>query len=182
MKVLAVSGYKPFELGIFKQDDRALVYIKKALENRMRSFLDEGLEWVLISGQLGTELWAAETAYDLREDYPELKVAVITPFYGQEEKWKEANKEMYEAVLAQADYEESLTHRPYESPLQFRQKNAFFIEKSDALLLLYDPEMEGSPKYMLQEAEKRSEKDGYPIYSITMDDLRAAVEEEAFFT
>lgn len=89
---------------------------------------------------------------------------------------------MYEAMLAQADYEESLTHRPYESPLQFRQKNAFFIEKSDALLLLYDPEMEGSPKYMLQQAEKRRETDGYPIYSITMDDLRAAVEEEDFFT
>lgn len=124
MKVLAVTGYKPFELGIFKQDDRALVYIKKAIETRLRSFIDEGLEWILISGQLGTELWAAETAYDLREEYPELKVAVITPFYGQEEKWKEPNKEMYEAVLAQADYEESLTHRPYESPLQFRQKNA----------------------------------------------------------
>jgi hypothetical protein len=26
------------------------------------------------------------------------------------------------------------------------------------------------------------ETDGYPIYSITMDDLRAAVEEEDFFT
>ncbi len=116
------------------------------------------MEWILISGQLGTELWAAETAYDLREEYPELKVAVITPFYGQEEKWKEPNKEMYEAVLAQADYEESLTHRPYESPLQFRQKNAFFIEKSDALLLLYDPEMEGSPKYMLASRQKNAVK------------------------
>jgi uncharacterized phage-like protein YoqJ len=35
---------------------------------------------------------------------------------------------------------------------------------------------------MLQQAEKRRETDGYPIYSITMDDLRAAVEEEDFFT
>ena len=52
MKVLAVTGYKPFELGIFKQDDRALVYIKKAIETRLRSFIDEGLEWILISGQL----------------------------------------------------------------------------------------------------------------------------------
>lgn len=29
MKVLAITGYKPFELGIFKQDDKALYYIKK---------------------------------------------------------------------------------------------------------------------------------------------------------
>lgn len=32
MKVLAVTGYKPFELGIFKQDDKALFYIKKRLK------------------------------------------------------------------------------------------------------------------------------------------------------
>jgi uncharacterized phage-like protein YoqJ len=178
MKVLAVTGYKPFEIGIFKQDDKALVYIKKTIEKRLISLIDEGLEWVLISGQLGAELWTAEVAYMLREEYPELKVAVITPFYDQEKKWKEPNQELYEAVLAQADYEASLTHRPYESPLQFKQKNQFFIQKSDALMLLYDPETEGSPKYMLDAAEKRREKDGYPIYFITMDDLRATVEEE----
>ncbi len=60
---------------------------------------------------------------------------------------------MYEAVLAQADYEESLTHRRTKVRSNSRQKNAFFIEKSDALLLLYDPEMEGSPKYSRREAE-----------------------------
>ena len=63
-----------------------------------------------------------------------------TNIYEQEKNWKEPNKEQYEAVLAQADYEASLTHRPYESPLQFKQKNQFFIDKSDGLLLLYDPE------------------------------------------
>ncbi|MCY8586820.1 SLOG family protein, partial [Bacillus haynesii] len=86
MKVLAVTGYKPFELGIFKQDDKALFYIKKALENRMIDLLEEGLEWILISGQLGTELWAAEVAFSLQEEYPDLKVAVITPFLEQEKK------------------------------------------------------------------------------------------------
>lgn len=49
MKVLAITGYKPFELGIFKQDDKALYYIKKAIKNRLIAFLDEGLEWILIS-------------------------------------------------------------------------------------------------------------------------------------
>ncbi|MCY7915394.1 SLOG family protein, partial [Bacillus haynesii] len=92
MKVLAVTGYKPFELGIFKQDDKALFYIKKALENRMIALLEEGLEWVLISGQLGTELWAAEVAFSLQEEYPDLKVAVITPFLEQEKKWNEKNQ------------------------------------------------------------------------------------------
>jgi uncharacterized phage-like protein YoqJ len=47
-------------------------------------------------------------------------------------------------------------------------------------MLLYDPEMDGSPKYMLETAEKRHEQDGYPIYFITMDDLRVTVEEDSY--
>ena len=32
MKIIAVTGYKPFELGIFKQDEPALQYIKAELQ------------------------------------------------------------------------------------------------------------------------------------------------------
>lgn len=181
VKVLAVTGYKPFEIGIFKHDDPALFYIKKAIERRILALLDEGLEWILISGQLGAEIWAAEVAFSLQEEYPELKVAVITPFFDQEKNWNEKNKELYEAVLAQSDYTESLTHRPYESPAQFKQKNRFFIEKADGLLILYDEEVAGSPVYMLNEAKKAQEKRGFPIYMITMDDLRSTVEDYTFY-
>ncbi|MTE25225.1 DUF1273 family protein, partial [Microbacterium sp. ZXX196] len=60
MKVAAISGYKPFEIGLFKKNDPAVEYIKKAIRKELEQLLEEGLEWVLISGQLGTELWAAE--------------------------------------------------------------------------------------------------------------------------
>ncbi|MGE6629586.1 DUF1273 domain-containing protein [Bacillus sp. NPDC077027] len=178
MKILAVTGYKPFELGIFKQDDPALYYIKAELSKRLTVLAENGLEWVLISGQLGAEIWAAEVVFELQEQFPELKLAVITPFYHQEERWNEQNKELYEGVLAQADYVESLTHRPYESPAQFKQKNRFFIEKTEGLLVLYDHEQEGSPQYMIKEAQSYN---NYPIMYITMDDLRAQVEAEDTF-
>lgn len=182
MKVLAVTGYKPFEIGIFKHDDPALFYIKKAIESRILALLDEGLEWILISGQtLVRKSGQREVAFSLQEEYPELKVAVITPFFDQEKNWNEKNKELYEAVLAQSDYTESLTHRPYESPAQFKQKNRFFIEKADGLLILYDEEVDGSPVYMLNEAKNAQEKRDFPIYTITMDDLRSTVEDYTFY-
>jgi len=100
VKVVTVSGYKPFELGIFKNNHPAVPYIKKAIQNALKGMLEDGLEWVLISGQLGTELWAAEVVYELREtEYPDLKLAVITPFLEQETSWSEANKEWYESIL-----------------------------------------------------------------------------------
>lgn len=60
MKVIAVTGYKPFELGIFKNDHPGVECIKKALRRKLTAFVEGGLEWVIISGQLGVELWTAE--------------------------------------------------------------------------------------------------------------------------
>ncbi|RHW41297.1 DUF1273 domain-containing protein [Neobacillus notoginsengisoli] len=174
-KVLAVSGYKPFELGIFQKDHPSALYIKAAFKKEISVMAESGLEWVLISGQLGAELWAAEAVFELQEEYPELKLAVITPFLDQEEKWNEKNREWYESILAGADFIDSVTKKKYESPMQFRLKNQFFIQKSDVLLLLYDTEKEGSPKFIYDFAKGLEQ---YPVRLITFYDLQQIVEEE----
>lgn len=175
LKVLAVTGYKPYELNIFTNDHPAVAYIKKAIEKRLIALLEEGLEWVVISGQLGVELWAAEVVYELQEVYPHLQLAVLAPFLHQEERWKEENREYYELIVSQADFFDYITKRPYENPAQFRLKNEFILAKSDGLLIVYDEEREGTPKFMLHMAKK---KEHYPIFSISFADLQAIVEEE----
>jgi uncharacterized phage-like protein YoqJ len=179
VKVAAVSGYKPFELGIFKQNHPSVEYIKKALRKSIESLLEQGLEWVIISGGLGTELWAAEVVYELRDSgFVDLKLGVITPFLNQEESWSEQNKEWYESILMEADFIDSITKRPYEKPWQFRMKNQFFVEKSDVLLLFYDEDKEGSPKYLYETAKLYQGDHDYPIYMIQFYDLQMLVEEE----
>ena len=178
VKVLTISGYKSFELGIFKNDDQAVQYIKKAIEKSLLGFLEEGLEWVIISGQMGVELWAAEVVFDLQMEYSDLKLAILTPFLNQESKWNEINKEYYEFILSQADFVDSITKREYESPVQFRQKNEFLVSKSDGLLLLYDEEKQGSPKYLMETARKKQESTTYFIGFITFSDLQLVVEED----
>ncbi|QNG61493.1 DUF1273 domain-containing protein [Bacillus sp. PAMC26568] len=178
MKVLTISGYKPFELGIFKKDDPAVIYIKKAIEKSLRPLIEEGLEWVLISGQLGVELWAAEVVFELQLEYDELKLGVLTPFLNQEENWNEDNKEAYEFILSQADFVDSITKRKYENPNQFRLKNHFFVSKSEGLLLVYDEDNHGSPKFLLETARKWSEANEYSLMMISFSDLQMIVEEE----
>ncbi len=80
MKVVAVTGYKPFELGIFKKDHPGVDCIKKAPHRKLTAFVEDGLEWVIISGQLGVELWVAEVVFEIQVEYPDLKLAVFTPF------------------------------------------------------------------------------------------------------
>lgn len=67
------------ELNIFKEDDPRIEFIKRALQKRLIAFAEDGLEWVLISGQMGVEMWAAEVVLDLQESW-DLKVAIFPPF------------------------------------------------------------------------------------------------------
>lgn len=167
-------------MGIFQKDHPSVFYIKTAIKKELIILLEEGLEWVLISGQLGVELWAAEVVLDLQNDFPELKLAVITPFLNQEANWNENNKEWYESILAQADFVDSVTKKGYEKPWQFRLKNHFFIEKSNSILLFYDQEKEGSPKFIYEMALHYQEEHHYPMHLITFYDLQMLVEEEEF--
>ncbi|HHY73535.1 MAG TPA: DUF1273 domain-containing protein [Bacillus bacterium] len=180
MALYAVTGYKSHEIGIFNNNHPGLKFIKKALKKSIIQLIeDEALEWVLISGQLGVELWAGEVTLELQEDYPDLKLAVITPFLEQEVNWKEESQEYYQSILAQADFVDSITKRKYENPSQFRSKNQFFINKSDGLLLLFDEEIGGTPTYMLEMARKKQQSDEvFKIRMITPYDIQVLAEEE----
>lgn len=178
MKRLVVTGYKQHELGIFDDKHPGIGFIKKALESRFITLLEEGLEWVIVSGQLGVEMWAAEVVIALQESYPQLKFAIITPFQEQDKNWNDTNKDKYQMLLANADYTTSLTSKQYEAPWQFIEKDKFFLRNSDGLLIVYDSENEGSPKFMKKMADSYAEKSDYCVITITADDLQIIAEEE----
>jgi uncharacterized phage-like protein YoqJ len=177
VKVLYITGYKPFEYGIFKNDHEGVKYIKKAIMNRLLPLADEGLEWVIISGTLGTELWAAEVVFELQEEYENLKLGVITPFLKQEDKWNEKNQEYYGQILSKADFVDSIYRTEYEGPQQLKAKNLFMVRKSEGMLIIYDEERDGSPKYAFQEARKHQDASSYEIIQLTFDDLQQAAED-----
>ncbi len=178
IKRLVITGYKPHELGVFNDQHPGVNFIKKALRARLLSLLDDGLEWVIVSGQLGVETWSIEVVIELKEIYPQLKYAIITPFLDQEKNWNDLKKEKYQSLLTKADFQISVTKKPYEGPWQFIERNKFVIRNSDGLLIVYDEENEGSPKFIKNEAMKYAEVNDYRIISITADDLQLTAEEE----
>jgi uncharacterized phage-like protein YoqJ len=179
MKRLWITGYKAHEL-FYSSTDPGIDFVKKAIEKRLREQIEnEELEWVIISGQQGTELWATEVVFQLQEEYPQLKLAVITPFLDQEKKWKEEKQEEYQMILEQADFVSTVTKRPYEGPWQFRARDQFLLDHTDGIVLFYDEDgKEGSPKYIKEKAMKRYEEYGYEVITISAFDIQDIVEEE----
>lgn len=172
-----ISGYKPFELGIFNQKHEGIVIIKQAIENKLRVLLDEGLESIFISGQLGVECWAAEVVFELKKEYPNIKLGVVTPFLEQESSWNETNKEYYYSIINRADRVISTSNETYKNPSQFKIKDEALLNYTEGLILVYDEEKEGSPKYLKSKANKHREKNNYQLFEITMYDLEDIARE-----
>ena len=175
---LVVTGYKAFELGIFNDDHPGVPIIKKALRDMFVDLItNEQLEWVIVSGQLGVELWATEVVREMKQDYPMLKYAVLPPFEGQAEKWNEKNQQNYMLMVQEADFSTALTKRPYEGPWQFQVRDEFLFKNSDGILFVYDEDNEGSPKFMKRSAEKYAKETPYEVLTITALDLQWIAEE-----
>lgn len=173
MKVLTVTGYKPMELNIFKEDDHKISFIKEAIKKRLLSFIEEGLEWVLISGQMGVEMWTGEVVLDLQKKY-DIKIGVIPPFENQENRWPEPIQQSYQALVLAADFHKPLYQGDYKGGFQFKAKNDWFVEKSEACIILLNEDDPGSNRFFYDKAKRAN---NYPIYLITPSDLEDAVEE-----
>src|SRR5690625_3087227 len=161
------------EMNIFNENDEKIKFVKRAIEKRLRQLIEEGLEWILISGQMGVEMWTAEVVLDLKDKY-NINLAIVPPFLNQAKRWPEALQFKYEELLLVADFYEPIYQEEYKGPYQFQAKDLWLIDKSDGCLLLIDDEYPGSVEYFRQKAQA---DENYPIYTITPFDLEDVVLE-----
>lgn len=174
MHVLYVTGYQPRELNIFGMKDKKIGIIQYALRKRLIAFLEEGLEWVMVSGQLGVELYAAEVVLELKDFY-DVQLAVIPPFEYHENRWPEDLQEYYYYIVEQADFVQSIYQGEYKGPYQFKARDKWILDKSDGCLMVVDEENPGSNRFFISEANRKSSE--YPIIKITPFDLEDAAQE-----
>ncbi len=165
------------ELNIRNENDHRIPFIKIALKQRLISFIDEGLEWVIMSGQMGIELWAAQVIAELKEEYP-IKLGIFPPFLEYESRWPDVYQETFLQIIEQADFYQPLYNETYKAPYQFINKDVWFIEKTDGCLALVDEEYPGSVMYILDKMKKAAETSNYSIWYITPNDLEDIVRDQ----
>lgn len=161
------------ELNIYDESDSRIRFLKKSIEKRLLSFIDEGLEWVLLSGQMGVEMWTAEIILELKDSY-DIKFAIIPPFENQNSRWPEVYQQKYQNLIYAADFYHAIYNDDYKGPYQFRERDLWFVDKSDGCLLLMDEEFPGSTKYFYNIAKQAA---NYPVYFITPSDIDEVIEE-----
>nr|WP_163537774.1 SLOG family protein [Gracilibacillus sp. YIM 98692] len=176
MRILTVTGNKPMELNIMNENDSRIAYIKQAIQQRLISLLDEGLHWVLVTGQMGVELWTCQVVLDLKKQY-DIKLGIFPPFMEFEARWPDGYQALFQEMIAQADFYQPLYQQTYQGPHQFINKDLWLIHKSDGSLILVDEEHPGSVKYFLEKAKHSAYQSNYSIQYITPNDLEEVVQD-----
>ncbi|RSJ56710.1 hypothetical protein D8808_03960 [Streptococcus gordonii] len=170
MVSVLVVGYKAFDLGIFGDKDQRLKIIKAAIRRDLIYLLENGMKWLVFTGNLGFEVWVLEVAKELQEKY-NFQLATIFIFENQGENWNEANQEKL-ANFKNVDFIK-YAYPSYENPSQFRTYNQFLLERTDGAYLFYDEENETKLKYLYQMMKENKQ---YHIKKLTFDDLNEMAE------
>lgn len=160
---------------MFSKTDKKLFYIKEFIKQRIRQYADQGLEWIIITGQLGIELWAGLAVLELEDELPDLKLGVLIPFKGFGENWNDENKALYQKVLDIADFVTFTSHDEYKHGGQLSGNAHFIMDNTDGLFIVYDPEKEGKPKFLYDQARQYEDTDGYTIDLADFNELQEFV-------
>ena len=170
MVSVLVVGYKAFDLGIFGDKDQRLKIIKAAIRRDLIYLLENGMKWLVFTGNLGFEVWVLEVAKELQKEY-NFQLATIFIFENQGENWNEVNQEKL-ANFKNVDFIK-YAYPSYENPSQFRTYNQFLLEITDGAYLFYDEENETKLKYLYR---MMKENEQYHIKKLTFDDLNELAE------
>ncbi|MTV81143.1 DUF1273 domain-containing protein [Secundilactobacillus folii] len=172
MQRVWITGYRAYELGVFSEKDPKYTVLQYALKKLITQAVEDGTTWVITGPQMGIEQWAAQVAVSLKADYPELQVAMMTPFTHFGSRWKPDNQAKLATITSLVDFHASVSDHDYSSPQQLRNYQEFMLTHTDGAILVYDVDNEGKSRYDYDVIMKWQEQHDYPVQVIDFDQLQ----------
>ena len=170
MTTALIMGYSNFDLGVFNEKDIRLKIIKKAIRRDLESLAEEGINWLVFTGNLGFESWVFDVANEMKDEY-DFSLATIFDFETHGENWNEGNQ-MKLSRFKQVDFVKYAYPR-YEHKGQLRDYQQFLLENTNSSYLFYDEENETKLAYFYQ---KMKNQEDYFIKRLTFDQLNELAE------
>jgi len=141
----AFSGHRPQSFPFkFDENSQALVLLKKRLAQEIEQAIQDDYSIFLSGGALGVDTWAAQIVLKFREfHYPFIRLELVLPCTGQENKWNKKSKETYAKLIDEADAVIRTSRQPYfEGCMKLR--NEFMISRSSRLIAVWNKKPSGT--------------------------------------
>ena len=113
----------------------------------------------------------------MKKDYPQLKLAVMLPFKQFGSQWSEDNQAKLQKLIAQSDFSESVSTKPFQSPIQLKNYQKFMLAHTDSALFFYDTEFEGNTIFDFQVVTKYQMQTPYFLVQVDMYQLQEYASE-----
>ena len=152
-KACAFTGHRPQKFPWRKDETApACAALKAALNAQILRLMESGFTDFLSGMALGVDQWAAASVLELRENNPILKLHCILPCKTQAEGWTATERDVYLAILDEADSVVYVNRDAIRDCMLVR--NRFMIEHASLVLAVYNGEKRGGTASTVRYARK----------------------------
>lgn len=111
--------------------DNKLEDIKRKLtENIENLIINYDVKNFISGGALGFDTIAAEAVYEMKKKYPDIKLIIYIPCYGQSKMWTDYQQYRYRVMLSKADERIFVTEKEYTNDCMKRRNMKMVSDSS----------------------------------------------------
>lgn len=122
-KRVAFTGYRPQKMPFgFDETDERCADFKKRLRDTIENLIWQGYRHFISGGAMGMDMFAAEIVLDLKKQYPEITLEMVSPFDDQAAKWKPEYQKRRARLFQLADMTTAIAHEYSKSCLFERNR------------------------------------------------------------
>ena len=147
------TGHRPEKLPWRDNEaDPRCVALKAQIAFELENAYQKGYRHFICGMAVGADFYFCEAALALRRQHPGVTVEAAIPCEEQAQRWPEAARERYFALVDQCDFE-TMVQRHYDKGCMLR-RNRYMVDRSSLLLAAYDG-MLGGTMYTLTYAMRQ---------------------------
>ena len=131
--------------------------LKKRLHDVFMELYRRGVCRYYVGGALGVDRWAGEILLEMRwqEECPELKIVLVYPFPGHDERWDPKSRERLHRLKENCD--QFVMGSRGVGAQGYEERTAYMVQCADCLVAVYnnDPQGSGSIRVAMRIAKTR---------------------------
>ncbi len=141
----AFTGHRPGALP-WREDesDPRCLALKARLDQAVERAYAQGCRHFICGMAKGADVYFCEAVIKLRAAHPDVRLEAAVPFPGQSDRWNRADRERYQRLLSQCDFETLIQQT--RSPGCMHRRNRYMVDHAGLVIAVFNgrPEHSGT--------------------------------------
>ena len=120
----------------YNEDAPECLALKALLAELVGEAYDAGFRRFYCGMATGSDMYFGEAVIAMRQEHPDVTLAAVIPFLGQEKHWPKAQRERYARLKEKCDTV-TVLHDTYRRGCM-QERNRYMVDRSSLLLAVYD--------------------------------------------